>query len=165
MNIKIFENEDHIVIDISKNGLKNQISESTLLASLLQSIASLGCPDIQTIPGLARVEEETEPVLPQDDSFQYNGKSISEITDAEMFDAMLSLWAYQKTHSLKVSEVEALKIFVRDNLCFIDEAVEEIDFLKNILSKTESQCPQDDADIRTATREVIDDMIAFAILS
>ena len=163
MNIKIFENDDHLVIDISKNGLKNQISENAVLISLLNTISALG--DKKEIPGLAPEIIEEDIVIPQNEGFLYNGKVLSEVSDAEKNMAMLSLWDYQRTHSLKMSEVDAFKEFVRENLCFIDENTETIGKLKNFLDASHTSYENTEEEIRLSARKLIDDMISFAIMS
>lgn len=163
MNIKIFENDDHLVIDISKAGLKKELSENTILAAILSSIANPY--NVKEIPGLETVVAETEPELPKEEMFTYNGCLLKAIEETDRYNAMLSLWKWKKTHELKVSEIDALKEFVREELCFIDENTEDIAVLKNILVLTGTECNDDEADIRTTSRAVIDDMLMFAIKS
>ena len=177
MNIKIFENEDHLVIDISKAGLKTELTENTVLASLLKSLM-IGTEPV-TIPGLEAVPTKTEEIsineeltqitlsngdnVPLDDAFRFNGDLLKDVPENNISDAMLAFWSYSQEHDIKESEADLFKDYVCANFCFIDENTEDIELLKHMLVSTNREVPADEDTIRKSARCLIDDMLLFAI--
>ena len=179
MNIKIFENEDHLVIDISKAGLKTELTENTVLAALLKSLV-LGAEPI-TIPGLEAMPKASEEItinddltqitlsngdnVPVDDSFRFKGDLLKDVPESDIPDAMLALWNYSKTNTLKENDIDAFKEYVCANFCFIDESTEDIKSLEHMLLRVGKEIPSEEDEVRKEARNLIDEMLLFAIES